>query len=645
MKSTTVADLKELKVLVTRPEHQAQGLCQALESAGATPLPFPVIEIAEPQDGNKALETFKQLEQCQWLIFVSANAAEYGVALLEKHQITLPEHVKLAAVGQATAKKLAQLGLKNIITPKDRFDSEGLLLLDDLADLTDSKVIIVRGQGGRETLAEGLTQRGAEVRYAEVYRRCKPAKKLDNQILQTAQIAIVTSNEGLNNLWQMASQKQRSHLKQLPLLVMSERNHQHATKLGYKGEVVIAQQQNDEGLMVALRQWQQRGKEQMSQKQQNKQSGEPTKGAIEKRDKPPLPAEKTQAKSTGNSGRGIFTGLGLLVIAGGIVVGGYLLWKQQNRIAENLFQQLKVSEQSFDQKIAELGKELKESDKQREIAVKSIEKLQKENNLLWQSLRAMEQQDGHDKRPWQLAEAAYLMRLANHRLQLERDINGAIAGLESADQILKQVADPALLKVREQLSRELTQLKVLEQVDRDGLSAQLITLSESIRQLPIQGVELVELQPQSEEIQTQTQTPTTDVSWENALDRVWGEMRSLVVITRNDKPVMPLIPADQRSYLQHNVELQLESARLAMLQGDQKVWLASLSHARNWLFDYFDHQMPSVKNSIELLRTMEKINVAATLPDISGSLRELKKQQQRLKSQSSATEDQSESLQ
>ena len=163
-----------------------------------------------------------------------------------------------------------------------------------------------------------------------------------------------------------------------------------------------------------------------------------------------------------------------------------------------------------------------------------------------------------------------------------------------------------------------------------------------MRQLPVKGVDLVELHNPNESQQPQLEQQP---QWQGMLDRVWTEMRTLVVITRNDQPVMPLIPADQRSYLYQNVELQLESARLAMLQADQKVWQASLSYSRNWLFDYFDHQMPSVKSSVELLRELEKINVAPALPDISASLRELKKHQQRLESSQPATvEAQSESI-
>ncbi len=617
------ADLKGIKVLVTRPEHQAQGLCQALAQSGATPIPFPVIEITTPKDSNKLLNTLKQLPQYQCLIFISANAAECGLAMLKQHKISLPDGIKVAAVGRSTANKLKAMQVEGVITPAEQFDSEGLLALPELQQVEGKKILIMRGEGGRETLAETLQKRGAEVDYAEVYRRAKPNQNLGDLPDKGVDIAIVTSSEGVENLWQMANHKQQSWLKHLPLVVMSERNRDAARKLGYKADIRIVSQQSDEGLLAAVTAWQQSNKEksEMTQKSPPSPKKSPEKVARESSVSPALPPTQTNSKE----GSGLLRGVVALVLLGGIASAGYVTWGELNTLKRDTQHLANDLQKSVEQSEQRLNDYRQQSQNKISNLSATLEKLQQENALLWQSVRAMEQQSGHDKRHWQLAEAAYLMRLANHRLQLARDIQGATVGLQSADNILKQVADPALLPVREQLARELNQLSSFAQPDLEGISAQLISLAEGARQLPLKGVEVVELQESATPVEVEP-----GVEWQSMLQRVWAELRTLVVITRNDQPVAPLIPAEQRSYLYQNIELQLESARLALLKGEQQVWQQSLGYAGSWMDDFFDRDKPAVKSSIEILQRLEVIEISPPLPDISASLRILEQQRERL---------------
>ena len=626
-------NLKGINVLVTRPEHQAQGLCQVLEKSGATPLPFPVLEITDPQDIDSAKKIVQQLENYNWLIFISTNAVERAFSLMKQENVALPDSCKVAAIGRSTADKLHELKVKEVLIPQQRFDSEGLLAQPELSELTGQKVLIFRGEGGREILGKTLQQQGAEVVHVAVYRRVKPDGNLDKIEKNSVDIAIVTSNQSIQNLWQMAGKKHQRWLKQVALVVMSERNREYAKKTGYQGEIIVASQQNDEGLLAAVQQWKNKNRARKSPMADKNSSA-----SIEKNKLLPSQAKQEQptaVKERENSKIGLAVVFIILIILMVVVgVGGYQLWLQQQQIEDTVIQKVDENSSALTTQVEQLKQELsnhlnsrlKNSNQQLETVTSTLEKLQKENRLLWQSLREMEQKNGDDKRPWQLAEAAYLMRLANHRLQLERDISGAKIGLESADLILKQVADPALLPVREQLARELTQLKMVDEIDLEGLSAQLIGLAEGARNLPIKGIELVELQG----IERPESTSSTEGGWQAVAARVWGEVRSLIIITHNDKLVAPLIPADQQSYLYHNVELQLETARMALFKGEQQSWLSSLGYAHNWLYDYFDHEMPSVKNSIELIRQLEKVNISPELPDISASLRALQTQRDKL---------------
>lgn len=627
LKCMDEAKLAPIKVLVTRPEHQAQGLCQALEKTGATPLPFPVLEIANPQESVKIQATLQHIDTFDWLIFISANAVDRAFSIMQEADVKLPDSCKLAAVGRSTANKLKALNFENkIVMPAERFDSEGLLALDELNDVADGKILIIRGEGGRETLGEALKQRGAVVEYMEVYRRVKPDVKLDSLDKDRPDIAIVTSNQGLQNFWQMANKKQQQWLKKLPLVVMSERNRGYAKKIGYQGAIMVAPQQSDEGLLAALTQWRKKneaGNSNMAAKKQQSSTPE----AVKKKQLSSQGDDNGKAADTAQKekfGKRLIIIIIILMVAAGSFAG-YTLWLKFNQLEASVMARIEDYNGAQLKQLQSLKESVSDQNQKRLSLEKNIEKLQKENDLLWVSVRAVTVQNGYDKRPWQFAEAAYLMRLANHRLQLEKDIEGAIVGLQSADAILKEVADPALIGVREQLARELTQLKMLDVVDIEGVSAQLISLAENARQLPIKGIEVVELH-----VSDSNEASSQPEQWQGVVDRVWSEMRSLVVITRNDKPVAPLIPADQQSYLYHNIELQLESARLAMLKGEQKVWLSSLGYVKNWLYDYFDHEMPSVSNSVELINQLEKLNVSPTLPDISTSLRALQQQRETL---------------
>ncbi len=628
-------DLKGINVLVTRPAHQAQSVCQALEKLGATALPFPVLEITDPQDLTATGKTVRQLDNYHWLVFISANAVDYAFSLMGRCNITLPERCNIAAVGRSTANRLQKMNIKNVTVPANQFDSEGLLALPAFTEVSGQKILIVRGDDGREALAETLRQRGAEVDYMAVYRRIKPNTKLDGVAKKSIDIALVTSNQSVQNLWQMAGNRHQRWLKQLPLVVMSERNREYAKELGYQGDIMVASTQNDEGLLAAVVQWQKTEKARKSAMANKKDNVAVSsdKPAPAKSGQPTLSTTKTKKSPQ----KGLITLLVLLVIIILMAIAGYFIWQQQQKIESHIIQQADESRLFVIEQLEQLERtlsskltnELKDSHEQLVTLSQTVETLQQENSLLWQNLRKMEQKSGADKRPWQLAEAAYLLRLANHRLQLQGDVKGAIVGLQSADLILKEVADPALLPVREQIARELTQLNMVEEVDVEGISAQLMGLAESARNLPIKGVQLLE-SPQSEQVTTE---PAGD-GWQGIVSRVWGELRSLVVITHHDKLVAPLIPAAQQRYLYHNIELQLETARMALFKGDQQIWSSSLSYARNWLNDYFDPEVASVKSTLESITQLEKITISPAMPDISASLRTLQQQREQLKKSS-----------
>ena len=258
----SVFSLADTVVLVTRPVHQAQLLCTLIEAEGGRAIAFPVLEIQDLSDNSAVMHLLKRLDEFDLAIFISANAVIKAMDLILP-QRDWPSHLQIAVVGARTAAALREYGITVDICPDEKFNSEALLALPEMHTIKNKKVVIFRGEGGRELLADTLRQRGADIEYAEVYRRGKPADIPGHASLNLAEllvagevnIIVVTSNEGLRNLWELAGSAGQEVLKHMPLAVMSARIAAAAQELGVTCPVFIAPEANDEGLLAALKTW------------------------------------------------------------------------------------------------------------------------------------------------------------------------------------------------------------------------------------------------------------------------------------------------------------------------------------------------------------------------------------------------------
>jgi uroporphyrinogen-III synthase len=178
-----------------------------------------------------------------------------GLALIHRHG-GLPARLQLAAVGQRTAEALLdQCGRIDIQAPPP-YNSEALLAMAELQAAADKRIVIFRGVGGRELLAETLRQRGAHIDYAEVYRRVRPDVRLADALPPAANIdlIIITSQDGLQNLVEMAEMEQRREwLLNIQLVAISPRVAQLADKLGFRHPPLTAAQASDEAIVAACR--------------------------------------------------------------------------------------------------------------------------------------------------------------------------------------------------------------------------------------------------------------------------------------------------------------------------------------------------------------------------------------------------------
>lgn len=240
--------LNQLNVLVTRPQTLANKLATLIEEEGGNALLYPVISIEDIDDSR---DTLNHLANYDIGIFISPTAVRKTFQQLS----ALPSSLQVAAIGSSTAEVLSQHGVNISIEP-DGHDSESLLQHERLqAETVGSKTIIIfRGVGGREHLANTLRERGATVDYAEVYRRARPTNvaPLSEQAISALDIITVTSNEGLQNLFDMNTHT--NLLSQTPVMVPGNRSKQLAESLGFQ-TVVQAENATNAAYIDALKQW------------------------------------------------------------------------------------------------------------------------------------------------------------------------------------------------------------------------------------------------------------------------------------------------------------------------------------------------------------------------------------------------------
>ena len=245
------------RVLVTRPAHQADALCDLLQAQGAEPIRFPTLSIEPPSDAGraKAQAQLARLADFDLAVFVSPNAIAQALRWIAP---PLPATLKYAVVGKASARALEQAGYPVDFQPTVGSDSEALLALPGLQQVAGWRVLIVRGEGGRELLADTLRQRGAKVEYAEVYRRGLPSVDVAavSQRWQNEGVhaVTITSNQTLEHLYALLDPAGQACLRQTPLVAVSPRAEVLARQLGHTARVQIAAEASDYAVLRALHQ-------------------------------------------------------------------------------------------------------------------------------------------------------------------------------------------------------------------------------------------------------------------------------------------------------------------------------------------------------------------------------------------------------
>ena len=217
---------------------------------------------------------------------------------------------------------------------------------------------------------------------------------------------------------------------------------------------------------------------------------------------------------------------------------------------------------------------------------------------------------------WQLAEVKYLFLIASQRLALARDVATAQAILQSADARLAEIADPALIPVRERLIADINRLQAARNTDYAGLALMLADLSVRADELPLN----LGGSADPAVLTTDTEPMATDNRWQRLARDLWQELKSLVVISRTDNNTAALLAPQEHYFLYRNLRLQLEMSRMALLIRDEDQYRISVAACTEWLNEYFDTGDARVRSALDSLENAGSIDFDESVPSIDATL-------------------------
>lgn len=679
-------------VVITRPREQSHTLAQGVHTLGLTPLVFPLLEIRPVDDSAPLAAALSDLSRYALVVFVSPNAVTHAMACLTQVAQrspgdVWPADVPVAVVGPASALTLAEHGIApprhRIVQPagsaeEARFDSEGLFARLDMASLQGKEVLIVRGNGGREWLADQLRAGGATVTIVEAYQRLAPQPSAEDWAAVRAglqgegpvrerQAWLLTSSEAVRYLDTLARETLHAadlaRLREAQCFAPHARIIEQARALGFTHLQLTGA--GDTRLLAAVAAWAGINQEEAAAAETAPASASssapsPTPaasaaagphtdthaGAAAAQPKNPKVEHVTAMSSTASSipsRPSMMRWWFVLALIAALAIGG--LWWMQQRI-DGLTGELARRQQANDALVQEarvLSREAQESAKTLQAKVGGLETQITEARQHQVALEQLYQDFTRNRDDWEVAEVEQLLNSASQQLQLTGNLQAALSAVQSADARLARADKPRYNALRRALARDIERMKDVPSTDIIGAAIKLDEAILQVDTLPLlSGETTLEREPRpahaAKAAAGQSAGPTAAQEAEAAAGSwrahlapvgawfaaVWADVRDdvlgLIQVRRVEHTEAMLLSADQGWFLRENLKLRLLNARLALLARNDASFRGDLEIANKLLVKYFDSKSRRVTSVQLLLKQAQASAVSVTLPTLTESM-------------------------
>jgi uroporphyrin-3 C-methyltransferase len=219
-----------------------------------------------------------------------------------------------------------------------------------------------------------------------------------------------------------------------------------------------------------------------------------------------------------------------------------------------------------------------------------------------------------DKEKWGVAEAQYLVQLANDNLLVGDNVPLVITLLQTADQKLRDLSDPRLLSLRKALTTDITSLQSVSQADLTGIYLRLSALNNLVDKLPLPN------RRPAAELEKNASNTASQSWWRRGLSQSWEALRQIVIVRYNASGVQPFVTPEQQDFLYQNMHAALMQAMFAVMHKQPEIYHANLQQALTWTKQYFLQDSPVTQAMQKDLTALQAINIHPALPPISTSL-------------------------
>jgi uroporphyrinogen III methyltransferase/synthase len=662
-------------------------LVAALERHGLRTHQFPLLDIAPTPNLDDLRAALGDPSRYALVVFVSPNAVQQAFSAMPEG-FRWPQEVPVAVVGPASAQALATHGVAppahRVIKPDThaddaRQDSEALYARLDVPSLSGREVLIVRGNGGREWLADQLREAGASVRTAEAYRRSVPVPDAAawlalRAVLSSRHAWTLTSSEAVRNLDELAranlSPADLDTLHGAPCFASHARIVEQAESLGFRDVTLTGA--GDDRLLASVLAWAgpiwapehapatvpddsnpSTSSSTVTQTPvpSSAPASTPAPAAVKPSPAPAAPPAAFAPTMTVNHAprRG---GWLIWVALVAVVAAVAALQVRNERLAREIRQRAQTNE-ALAQEMRVLSRADQDSVSQLQQKFGALDARTAETRDRQAALEQANQDLLRNRDDWQRAEIQRSLEVTAEQLQLTGNVAGALAALQTIDARLATLDKPQFNAVRRAVSRDMAKLKAMPSFDLAGAALRLDDAINAVDTLPLVS------SAQPLEAEQAAQAPHTvakpsknakahaasapvastppNAGWSAGVRAWWGrlwndvrgELGQIVQVRRVDQTEALLLSSDQAWFLRENLKLRLMNARLALLSRNEAVFRADLGRADTLLARYFDTQssrVTTVQNQLSQARatvgTLQVPTLADSLAAVRGSGKE-----------------------